>query len=290
MWYVKHCLFHLCLVGRPYQICVRYIEAPVEEGNLCVFLHGFDSKASGLMWAKLFLPLHECGFSILCFDWPGFGRSSGIAAQTSTWKQESEQLFFTMLSRFGAQKNSGRVTVFAQSGGAGIFLRALQQEPGRFAKRHVLDVPIMGTWPKLADFGLMLKSHNIRLRTTWTPDEGEFMRACASYKALKALSRTEYGPWGSFYDLRKDITEHYLSLFIPPPEVHKLTRHSRGLADIYLPSEKYVSDVIQFLGVRSVSACLQNNHVLRGVVCETCGAPLHSQDEVEVHRCWCTQS
>lgn len=174
---------------KPYEIHTNFIRNP-DAIKTALFLHGFGLKSTWGQWCKTAKTVFDLGYHLLFVDFPGFGQSSGASHQTLQYKTMGASLIFSILDAFGAKRN---VTVVAQCGGAGFFLRALTQSEhfthmseARFGHRHVLSNAYIAEWPR--NFNDVVDRLNMKFIVCWRTDANH-LEASVPYKNWSRLAK-----------------------------------------------------------------------------------------------------
>ncbi len=58
---------------REFEVTIRHMKHSDPTAGTVLFMHGHGPDCGLALWSKFFEPLSAAGFSLLCFDCPGFG-------------------------------------------------------------------------------------------------------------------------------------------------------------------------------------------------------------------------
>jgi len=229
--------------SRLYNLNIRYLYASKNDNNPTIlYLHGHGSCCTWATWLKLAILLFEQGFNGVLMDLPGYGKST-VEGETRVnpklYINDSglilTKLFETLFSGKGKEVNKKIIGV-GFCGGAANIIRAINEFPGNFAKRHIFHNSVIGQIP--VNFEKNLEKFHIKVWVSWCEDI-DHSHACVGYKF--------------FNKKRKDGSKHIFLQDIKDEELSSNEMWSKNMGSktssvmIFEPNEGYFQFVREFL-------------------------------------------
>lgn len=123
-------------------------------GKFVLFLHDLKGDlTTSWTWAKFVRPFHRRGFSIVCVDMPGFGKSSVAqvcSCPTSAWQGDEAHIVAKIMEELGITK----CHMLSYGHTAGMVLQVLASTPHRMEIEHVLVNPVFDRHRIFAHMGM----------------------------------------------------------------------------------------------------------------------------------------
>jgi pimeloyl-ACP methyl ester carboxylesterase len=175
-----------------YKINTRIIKHTEDDSikrKTIIFSHGHATECNWVTWIKSAVFLFNCGYDVVLFDLPGFGRSlvnGKLKVHFKNWITDGPDMFRSFIQNLNI--SSKKVSCCGFCGGGALMIRTMAKYPQLFEKHHMFYNLMISAYPD--NFESIASTYKFTIRVFWTPDI-DHPKYSVGYKYVKNMNKKD---------------------------------------------------------------------------------------------------